>query len=138
MGLIATALDYITNAKIKVQAKGKNALTATHFSSPGDDANPLPSDKVVIVSTGKSGGVAAVGYIDSKNPDKSESGEKRFYSRDSDGNVVAEVWMHNDGRIGIITDSDINLNGVTIDRQGNVNIPKSLIVAGIQITGQNT
>ena len=74
-------------------------VKAYHAQQPGDDSHPLPDDTAVLVDLPRSNGFAAVGYIDPKNTQTAQPGARRMYSRDADGNQVAEVHLHNDGQI---------------------------------------
>ena len=139
MGLIAELLDFV-RARVgdghvsdaTVDPGGGPSVTARHFACPGDDSRPLPGD---FVATSASGGAATshvTGYLDSKNEPAAAAGEKRIYSRDSDGAVVAMVWLKNDGAVLVDNGSgsielapggNVTINGVTIDTDGNVSAP---------------
>lgn len=140
MGLIAKLLSFARTttdedahvSDVKVDPGGGANVTAQHFGPPGDDAVPLPDDFVACVPSGGSGTEAAVGYIDPKNEPQAAAGEKRVYSRDSNGDVKAVVWLKNDGSLVIENGSgtiemaaggDVTINGVTIDTNGNVIAP---------------
>lgn len=70
-------------------------ISSNQISPPGIDACPLPDDQGVLITLDTSGKSVRVGVY----PDpKSEPGEVRFYSRDSDGNQKAELWIKNDGK----------------------------------------
>lgn len=139
MGLIARLLSF-TRTKVdgahvndvKVDPGGGANVTAQHFGCPGDDSVPLPDDFVATTSAPGSGTELVIGYIDPKNEPKAEAGEKRIYSRDSDGAVIAVVWLKNDGTIVVANGSgsiemapggDVTINGVKIDTSGNVSAP---------------
>ena len=114
-----------------VVAKGSGAsLTTEHFMSAGDDSKPLPDDYAVIVPIENTSNAAVVGFVDPRNTPVTEPGEKRIYSRDTEGNVVAAVHLKNDGAVEVTNaeggslvlqpSGDIVLNGVTIDTNGNI------------------
>jgi len=119
-------------------------LSADHFSAPGDDSRPLPDDYVALVETQRTGGVAAVGYMDPKSEQKAEAGEKRIYARDASGAAVVELWLKADssavlsnalGLIELKADGSVSINGVTIDAAGNVEVPASIKVASKEVNG---
>lgn len=139
MGLIAKLLSFTRTkvdgahvSDVKIDPGGGANITAQHFGCPGDDSAPLPNDFVATTGAPGSGTEQVTGYIDPKNEPKAAAGEKRIYSRDSDGAVVAVVWLKNDGTVVIengngsiemASGGDVTINGVTIDTGGNVSAP---------------
>lgn len=124
---------------VKFNPGGGNIVTGEHFSSPGDDAFPLVTDYAVAIDTQRKGGAAIVGYVDPINTPKALEGDKRIYARDSNGDVIAEVWLKSDGSVVVNndngslelkTDGTIDMNGVIIDVSGNMVIPGNLSVNG--------
>ncbi len=107
MGAIAAVLaftkqlvDGVHSAVVKVDLGGKQTRTPQHYSSPGDDSHPLPTDFAALTDVRGGGGLASVGYHDPKNEPQSALGEKRAYARDPNtGAPVAEVWCKNSGEI---------------------------------------
>ena len=105
MGRIAKILSFVRTlangakvSDVKVDPGGGANVTAQHFSSPGDDAHPLATDYAVTMEVQRTGGVAAVGYVDPINEPKALRGDKRTYARDAaSGEAVVEVWLQNDG-----------------------------------------
>lgn len=129
---------------VKVDRGGGDIRTPQHFGAPGDDAVPLPGDYVAAVAQTGSGRDSVVGYIDPKNEQKSEPGDRRIYARNSDGDSVVECWLKNDGTailsndagsIELLANGNINLNSVIIKPDGAVIIPDSLTLAGKEIAG---
>lgn len=119
---------------VQVDPGGGNNLTAQHFADAGDDSQPLPDDFAALDDAPGAGAVQTVGYFDPKNTGKAMPGEKRIYSRQTDGTQAAHVWCKNDGtvvieailgggKVEIGTDGVIDLNGVKIDKQGNIMAP---------------
>lgn len=86
-------------SNVEVDPGGGAIKTAEHFEDPGSDSNPLPGDYVATVSHPGAGNVLAVGYLDPVNKPKAAVGEKIIYSRDSEGVLIAEVWLKNDGTL---------------------------------------
>lgn len=114
---------------VKIDPGGGPNVTAEHFSAPGDDAHPLPGDYIVQVAIQRSGGSAVVGYIDPKNDQKAEAGEKRIYARDSSGGCIVEFWLkatgeakmvNGNGYITLGPDGEIEANGARITVSGDV------------------
>ena len=129
MGLIARLLNFnrvTRNDDIKLSEAGVDPggganITCEHFSSPGDDSHPLPDDTVILVRVPRSGGHAAVGYIDTVNEGVAEPGEKRVYGRNSDGEIVNEVHLKADGSISI-GESVNGENYIEITPDGDISI----------------
>ena len=169
MGRVAKVLSFLrvtsNGAKVsdvKIDSGGGANITAEHFAPVGDDSFPLTTDYALSVSTRRSGGEAVVGYVDPINTPKAEEGDKRIYARDpSDGSVVVEVWLKNDGTAttdnangsmtlspnGSIKGSNslgsfelqaggnFVVNGVTIDPLGNITSPTSVSALSIKAAG---
>lgn len=153
------------NAKVsivKIDLGGGNTKTAEHFAPVGDDSYPLTTDYPVVAPTQGTGRHAVVGYVDPINEPKAQQGDKRVYARDFDtGAVVVDVWLKNDGsaitenengKSELLPDGSIKgsngsgsfelqasgdfvVNGVTIKPNGQVIIPKSLLLADKEING---
>lgn len=131
---------------VKVDSGGGPNVTAEHFSSPGDDSQPLTSDYVITVPTQKSGGMAAVGYLDPKSDQKANAGDKRIYSRNATGVAMVELWLKNDGSavltnalgsIQLLANGSIDLNGVVIDPSGSISTSGTMAAAGVTDTATN-
>jgi hypothetical protein len=106
VGLIGRILSFVRASRngaqvsdLKMDPGGGPNLTAEHFAPPGDDSFPLNTDYVYAGPTPQRGRFAAVGYIDPKNAPKARPGEKRTYSRDAAGAVVADHWLKSDGTV---------------------------------------
>ncbi len=167
MGRIAQILSFTRTvingarvSKVKINPGGKLNITSEHFSDPGDDSFPLITDFAITTDIPRSGGEAVTGYLDPINTPKALEGEKRIYARDlSDGSVVVEIWLKNDGEALISNSSgsfvlkpdgsmkgsnssgsfeleaggDFLVNGVTIDTNGNINSPTSISAPSIVV-----
>lgn len=109
MGRIAKLLSFVRGeangskvSDVKADPGGGANLTAQHFADPGDDSHPLPGDYVAMGGAAGTGRVNAVGYLDPKNEQKAQAGEKRIYARDGNGDSVVEVWLKADGTAVVI------------------------------------
>lgn len=168
MGGVAKVLSFVRQLRrganvtdVKVNPGGGANLVAEHFSTPGDDSHPLPNDYAVLVPVQQTGRVAAVGYIDPANEQAAAAGERRLYSRDSDGNIVATIWIKNDGEVLVENDAasltmaadgsvtadngsgamelqaggDVIINGVTIAVDGSIDTPTGIITPSAVVNG---
>lgn len=116
-------------SQVKVDLGGGRLQTADHFAAAGDDSQPLAGDLAIVVSKVGAGRLSVVGYADTASTPRAAPGDKRLYSRDSDGANVAEVWIKSDGSVIISNDSgavtlapsgEVDINGVTIDPAGKI------------------
>ena len=106
---------------VKLDPGGGPNVTAEHFSSPGDDSQPLPGDYVITTPVKRSGGWAVAGYLDPANEQKAQAGDKRIYARDENGATVAEVWLKNDSSM-VVENANAS---VSIAANGNIIINTS-------------
>lgn len=122
-------------SEAQIDLGGGDIRTGIHVSSPGEDSYPLDSDQAVAVPYVKTGQFLIVGYLDTVTEPTAEPGEKRLFSRDSQGAIAAEVTLANDGTVtlsnsngSIVLQSGGNviLNGVSIDSSGNISTPGSI------------
>jgi len=118
-----------------VDSGGGESVTAEHYSAAGDDAHPLTTDYAVTVRTQRTGGNAVVGYADVLNTPKALVGDKRIYSRDSNGVSIADVWLKADGSISLVNangsivlgaDGVVTINGVVFSTSGDVTAPGTI------------
>ena len=147
MGLIAAVIAFARrtdHSETTVDPGGGSNITADHFANPGDDSYPLDTDFAAVVSNGRTGGGAAVGYADPITTKKAGPGEKRIYARDAAGAVVCEIWLQSDGTIVVQNDNggmelapngSVNINGVIIDAAGDITAPGSLVLNGNELDG---
>lgn len=143
MSFTRTIINGVTASIVKLDPGGGPLVTAEHISDPGDDSYPVPGDYAVIDPQNKTGRYTVSGYIDPNLNPKSDTGEKRIYARDNNGEV-AEVWLKNDGsivvsngsgNIELLANGNIDLNGVIIDTNGNMTVPISLKLNGKELDG---
>jgi len=147
-----------------VDGGGGENITAEHYADAGDDSYPLKTDYAITVNTKRKGGESIVGYADVINIPKAQSGDKRIYARDSNGDAIVDVWLKADGSANIANDNgsitlqpdgsisvinssgsitlqaggDVNINGVVIDTAGNITSPSTItgdtVVASSSLT----
>ena len=147
MGRIAKLISFFRSDKnglsiseAIINPGGDANITTEHFSDIGDDSHPLEGDYVIAVDIPGTGRMSAVGYYDQVNKPKAMPGEKRIYARkENTGVQVSEVWLQNDGSIRISNDNgniemkpngDINLNGLIIKANGELESQKNIITKG--------
>lgn len=78
---------------VHVDAGAGDMLDAELYQPPGEDSLPLPGDGALLQEAPGTGAKAAVGFHDPKNQGKAGEGEKRQYSRQTDGTLAAEIWL---------------------------------------------
>lgn len=124
---------------------GGDNRTGQHFAPPGDDSQPLPGDYVAALSQAPTGRDSVVGYVDPVSTPVAGPGEVRRYARDPDtGDTMVSFWLkatgeaviaNDNGSITLQPDGSVNINGVIIAANGDVTIPNSLNLAGLEIAG---
>lgn len=82
-----------------------NNLTCDYFTVSGDDSPPLNDDIAITTENPRVGGESVVGVMDIKNQGVAQQGEKRIYSRNDNGEVVATIHLKNDSTIDISNDN---------------------------------
>lgn len=117
-----------------VDPGGGANITVQHYADPGDDSYPMLTDLGVIIDTPGKGRAKIVGYLDPINTPKTISGEKRIYSRDSNGVSIAEVWLKSDGSI-----VGSNLNGnFELKADGSFFISGDVVISGnLSVAGED-
>ena len=112
MGLVGVLLEFVRSIRngasvtdSKCSMDGSTVANLEHYADPGDDSHPLPGDYVAGMTQPRSGGKAAVGYIDPKNSPVAALGEKRIYSRNEAGEIQATFHLKNDGEITAFNDN---------------------------------
>ena len=121
MGRVAEFLEWLRPARTGAPYEGKGdpgggaTFAGQSFPPIGEDSQALPGDYFVTVRGPSTGEEIIVGYHDPKLTPRAGPGERRIYSRDSGGNIVAEIHLKDDGVIV--------LNGVEIDPNGNLTAP---------------
>jgi hypothetical protein len=103
---IVTAIEHITDIAtgerqtlIRCDLGGGEIVSAEYYQDAGDDSLPEPGDFVALSSSVASGTWHVTGTLDPKNQGIAEPGEKRIYSRDGEGTLVAHVYLRGDGVI---------------------------------------
>lgn len=89
--------DKIPN--VKADLGGGDIINQYFFSDAGDDSTPLPDDLLSYIESTETGLSEVVGCADPNNESITVAGEKRIYSRNAEGKIVAEVYLKGDGEI---------------------------------------
>jgi len=106
----------------RVDRGGDDAVTAYHFTCPGDDSFPLPGDVAYLGEDQGTGNAQIVGYQDPLSSPVATAGEKRIYSRRGPGVSACEVYLQSDGTLILKND----LGSIELDAAGNVTISSPL------------
>lgn len=143
MNYLASVVSATVNGyrSIKAFIFGNNAIEKPEYSPMGIDSCPLPGLTALYVETVTKGKAAIVGYLDTGK--LAAPGEVRLYSKDSNGNLVTYIWLHNaagDGQIEIggKTDNAVGYNTLNSLLQAQaeaINAQLALIAAGIAGAG---
>ena len=126
-----TVVEGKQTPEAKVDRGGGDAITAYHFSAPGDDSFPLPTDVVFLAGDDGSGTAHILGYQDPETTPVAEAGEKRIYARSGPGTVACEIWWKADGSVVISNDA----GSVTLGPGGTLRAENSLASMELTTTG---
>ncbi len=125
MGIISKVLSFLHTeensdkvTEVTVDPGGGANVSGIQYSPVGEDSQPLKGDFAVSVRIPGTGVSVVVGYLDSKNEQKSGAAEKRIYARDSGGDSVVELWLKNDGSAKLCNDN----GAVELKADGDVDI----------------
>ena len=111
---------------------GSDLATADHFGAGGEDSPPLKGDWLTVTQLdGSTESLAAVAYSDDTTR-TAAAGEKRTYSRDSGGSVVAEVHMRGDGSVTVTRTAG---SSVAIASDGSITIDAGAGTISIDAAG---
>ncbi len=137
MGRFAAITNFIRKAAgvsdVRCNPGGGATVDAYHAQPAGDDCHPLPTDTTVLVEVPRSNNYAAVGIIDPNNAQTAGPGERPVYSRNANGEQVAEVFLHDDGRVRASNDNgsvDLAANGDIVATNGSA----SAALVGASVT----
>jgi hypothetical protein len=87
------------------EARKDDSRNALLYNSAGDDSVPLNDERVILVKVDGAGKYVAVGVLTPSQGAK--PGEKIFFARDPDAEIVSKISMLNDGSVSIEADGDI-------------------------------
>lgn len=111
MGIIGRLLNHEIEKQIKVILETRAGFNqkATFYNPPGDASVPCKDDRIIIVKIdGTTGNYVALGVLVASQDAK--PGEKIFFARDADGEIVSKISMLNNGDIKIKANEKIHLN----------------------------
>jgi hypothetical protein len=106
-GRVGRVIDHAIDKFVQLileTRKGYNQ-TVYLFTPSGDNSVPCKEDRLILLKvdgTGKYISVAVATESQGANP-----GEKIFFARDKDGNIVSKISMLNDGSIKTEADGDV-------------------------------
>jgi hypothetical protein len=126
--IIKNEIDKFVNLVVEIR-KGFN-IPAFLYNTSGDDSVPCKNDRVVVLKVDGTGNYVVLGVLNKSQ--KAKPGEKIFFARNADGEIVATVSMLNDGSLNIETKGDINQNSegkmnvkikgdITVETEGALN-----------------
>lgn len=140
--------------RFQIDPGGGACVSVSQFGTAGDDSAPLDTDRAILTQLPRSGSMAIIGYIDTKNAPAVAKGERKLYARDVNGNIKASMWLkanggvvvdcygeislsNTSGSIVVAENGVITLNGVTIGIDGAITTPSTIHGAGVTDTTTN-
>lgn len=120
VGKVVRTQDSEDGVEVIVAADADNLVTADHYCAPGIDARPIPGDFVHLIPM-PSDRFHAVAY-DMVEVPVAKDGEVRIIARDpATGKMVGFFHISGDG--------SVNINGLIIDKDGNLHTPGEVTTA---------
>jgi hypothetical protein len=122
-GRVGRVIDHAIDKFIQLileTRKGYNQ-TVFLFTPSGDNSVPCKEDRLILLKvdgTGKYIAVAVATESQGANP-----GEKIFFARNQDGNIVSQISMLNDGSVNTKADGDVTAEvekNLTVTIKGDV------------------
>jgi hypothetical protein len=90
------------------EARKDDNRNALLYNSAGEDSVPLDDERIILVKVDGAGKYAAAGVLTPSQGAK--PGEKIFFARSPDAEIVSKISMLNDGSINTEADGDITHN----------------------------
>ena len=137
--LIKTEIEKFIVATIETRYKFNQSCDM--YAVSGEDAPPLPDDRLALISIDGTGKMAAVGVL--MVSQGAEPGERILYSRDSDGAVQAVLKLLGDGKIEAVSPGGVSLSTddkleVKVAKDCDVKVDGNTKFSGkVEITGGN-
>ena len=137
MGLVGTVVSVTRRNKggefyddIIVDKADGIRITAEAFYAAGQDAQAIAGDLVFLSEGSGSGRMQVTAFLDPKSAQLAQVGENILYSRDSNGQPAASLWLKNDGQAALTGASG---GGLEIADDGTVTINGTIFKAGGQV-----
>jgi hypothetical protein len=129
---------YITGI---IVSRVNNEIQALLFGISGDDSPPLPEDRLFIVKKEGTGEYSIVGVL--AESQGAEPGEKKLYSRDSNGEKKALIFLKKDGIIELNGNNDfaVKFNNLNTGLQAfivDLNAKLTTAFAAVPVTWPGT
>jgi hypothetical protein len=113
MGIRISAIGRVVNHTIEkfveITSETWKGFTqnARLYSSSGEDSVPCKDDQILLIKIDGTGRYAAIGTLTPSR--KAKPGEKLFFARDIDSEIVSMISMLNDGSIKAVSDGDFSV-----------------------------
>lgn len=106
--VVSSKIDDDNHLILTVEYKKDHNIQVEYFTPSGDNSYPLEDDRVALIDIDGTGKYIAVSSL--LVDQGMDEGDKIIYSRDTDGNLVAQSHYKNDGTVEHTTDSNIITN----------------------------
>lgn len=106
MGIIARCVKYAAEKLVTLTGETVKDfnLNTLLYTPAGDDSIPLPDERLLLVKVDGSGKHVTAGVLTPSQGAK--PGEKIFFARDKDGNIVSKMSFLGDGTVKLEADKD--------------------------------
>jgi selenophosphate synthetase-related protein len=107
IGRIGKVIDHNIDKLVEVivETRAQHNQKAYIYCSSGEDSVPVKNDKVLLIHVDGTGKNVMLGFLVPSQGAK--PGEKIYFGRDQNGNIVSKLSMLNDGLISIKADGNI-------------------------------
>ena len=131
MGLVLGRVISVNGREVKIDLGAGNIVTADHTDSVGTDCPPVVDDYAVLAPLPGAGSYAVVSYAVVTAEFLAAPGERRTYSRDTEGVIAAQTFLKQDGNVEITTGP----NSFIMKKDGSVDITTENATVSIKPAG---
>jgi hypothetical protein len=106
MGRIGKVIDHNIDKLVEVivETRAKHNQKAYIYCSSGEDSVPVKEDKILLIRVDGTGRNVMIGFLVSSQG--AQPGEKIYFGRDQEGNIVSKIKLLNDGSYTLDTDTE--------------------------------
>ena len=138
MGIIARCIKYAAEKLVTLTGETVKDFNINTFlyTPAGDDSIPLPNERLLLIKVDGTGKYVSAGVLTSSQG--ARPGEKIFFARNGNGEIVGKLSFLNDGTVILMATNDHseNISGdCTINVDGNytLNVKGRVIINGSTI-----
>ena len=106
IGRIGKVIDHNIEKLVEVivETRAKHNQKAYIYCSSGEDSVPVKEDKILLIKVDGTGRNVMLGFLVPSQG--AQPGEKIYFGRDQDGNIVSKIKLLNDGSYTLDTNTE--------------------------------